>query len=74
MTNAERSRLHRSRNRFCRTRLKQVMDALYLHFPDAWLFVHDLQPPSEFPVRPPPPRLHGVGGKRPMKPLLNTYI
>ena len=56
MTNAERSRLHRSRNRFCRTRLKQVMDALYLHFPDAWLFVHDLQPPSEFPVRPPRPR------------------
>ena len=56
MTNAERSRLHRSRNRFCRTRLKQVMDALYSHFPDAWLFVHELQPPSEFPVRPSPPR------------------
>ena len=55
MTNAERSRLHRSRNRFCRTRLKQVMDALYSHFPDAWLFVHELQPP-EFPVRSPPPR------------------
>ena len=56
MTNAERSRLHRSRNRFCRTRLKQVMDVLYSHFPDAWLFIYELEPPSEFPVRPSPPR------------------
>ena len=56
MTNAERSCLHRSRNRFCRTRLKQVMDALYSHFPDAWLFVHKLQSPSQFRVTSPPPR------------------
>ena len=29
---------------------------LYIRtFPDAWLFVHELQPPSEFPFRSPPP-------------------
>ena len=63
MKNVERSRLHRRRNRFCRNK---VMDAIYTHFADSWVFVHELQTPTEFvefSVTSPVPQANG--GKQP---------
>ena len=40
------------------------MDALYMHFPDEWLFVPEPQPPSEFaefPVTSLPPQANETG-------------
>ena len=69
------SRLHRGRNRFCRISLKQVMDALYTRFPDALLFVDELQPPSEFaeiPVNSTPPQANETGQSQPNRTLWKT--
>ena len=51
------------------------MDALYTRFPDALLFVDELQPPSEFaeiPVNSTPPQANETGQSQPNRTLWKT--
>ena len=49
--------------------------SIYAHFSDAWLFVHELQPPSEFvefPVTTPLPQANETGQSQTNRTLWKT--